>query len=101
MGLRGPGGVGNESAAMSGAVDELAVIDGVLDAELLPDTEARQMSAARTAMGELIEADIEFNAAYMTYQAAKTGKPRNDAWDRVLSAIDRQNDAMRRVVGAA
>jgi hypothetical protein len=57
------------------------------------------MRDVHDAVAALIEADIEFDAAHLTYSAAKTGKPRNDAWARVLAAMDRRNAAMKRTQG--
>lgn len=58
-----------------------------------------QHKKACSAVAELIEADLEFDAAHLTYSNAKTGKPRNDAWAWVQAAVDRRHAALKRVVG--
>lgn len=71
------------------------------DPEAAEGSQAWALAQVGAAVAELIEADIEFDAAYLTYQAAKTGKPRNDAWDRVQAAVGRRHAALKRVVGGA
>lgn len=94
---------------MSGPVDVLAVLQAYR--ELRIKTQSAAMSEhdgsllsiddAIAAVAELIDADCEFDAAHLAYSAAKTGKPRNDAWARVFAAIDRRHAAMKQAVGGA
>ena len=65
------------------------------------DGSLERIDAAIAAVAELIEANMEYDAAFMTYSTAKTGKHRNDAWARVQTAIDRRHAAMKRVGGGA
>lgn len=58
------------------------------------------LTAARATIAELIAADREFDAANDAYSSAKTGKPRNDAWDRVLAARERRQAALANVGSA-
>jgi len=92
---------------VSAPVDVLAVLDEVQDwlyrssESRGDDDRAEAVKQARAAVAELIEANIEFDAAHMAYSAAKTGKPRNDAWARVVAAVDRRHAALARVAGGA
>lgn len=86
------------------SVDVMAVLD-VIDhcAKIIgetgyPHSEAA-LNKAREAIRELVEADREHDEANASYATAATGKPRNDAWARVLAARQRRAAALQKFAG--
>jgi hypothetical protein len=82
---------------MSGPLDVLAVLDQA--AAALKYAGARREGVgrvieARAAVAELVEADRALDAADAAYGRAKTGAPRNVAWDAVLAARKRRAEAL-------
>lgn len=55
---------------------------------------SEESEQARAAVAELIESDREYDAAHAAYAQARTGAPRNAAWERVVAAKARRHAAI-------
>ena len=91
------GNVFDVMAVLDSHIQSLPGLVGRKVVDLGPAQE--KLMQVREAIRELVEADREHDEANASYATAATGKPRNDAWARVLAARQRRAAAIQKFAG--